>query len=164
MAVGAPHYCIDTSALITWWDEDYSPDVFEGLPGRLAGLINEGRLRTVRYVREEIKDSDDDVTLAKWCKAQDGFYLEDDEEIQIKVKELMARFQTPKKKLGISGADPFVIARAILNGPHWHVVTSENPSIVNEHRNPNIPFVCRAIGIERIRFLDLLRMEGWRLK
>ncbi len=99
MADDLPHYCIDTSALITWWDEDYSPDVFEGLPGRLAGLINEGRLRTVRYVREEIKDSDDDVTLAKWCKAQDGFYLEDDEEIQIEVKELMARFQTPKRNL-----------------------------------------------------------------
>ena len=164
MADDPPHYCIDTSALITWWDEDYSPDVFEGLPDKLAGLIDEGRLRTVRYVREEIKDADDEVTLAKWCKAQDGFYLDDDEEIQVKVKELMAQFQTPKKKFGIGGADPFVIARAVLNGPHWHVVSSENPYIGNEHKNPNIPFVCKAIGTEHIRFLDLLRMEGWKLK
>lgn len=164
MADDLPHYCIDTSALITWWDENYSPDVFEGLPDRLAGLIDEGRLRSVLFVREEIKDWDDEVTLAKWCKAQDGFYVDDDEEIQLKVKELMAQFQTPKKKSGISGADPFVIARAVLNGPRWHVVSSEHPHNGNDHTNPNIPFVCKAIGTEHIRFLDMLRMEDWKLK
>ena len=164
MADEPPHYCIDTSALITWWDEDYSPDVFESLPDRLAALIQEGRLCTVRNVREEIKDSGDEVTLAKWCKAQDGFYHDDDEAVQVRVKELMGQFQSPKKKLGISGADPFVIARASINGAHWQVVSSENPYNENEHKNPNIPFVCKAIGTEHIRFLDLLRMEGWKLK
>lgn len=164
MADDPPHYCIDTSALITWWDEDYSPDVFEGLPDRMAGLIDEGRLCAVRFVKEEIKDSDDEVTLAKWCKAHDGFYIEDDEEIQVKVKELMAQFQTPKRARGIAEADPFVIARAALNGAHWHVVSSENPHTGNEHKNPNIPFVCQGIGVTHIRFLDLLRMEGWKLK
>ena len=164
MADDFPHYCIDTSALITWWDEAYSPDVFESLPDRLAGLIDEGRLRAVRSVRDEIKDWDDEVTLAKWCKAQDGFYVDDDEEIQLKVKELMAAFQTPKKKSGIGGADPFVIARAALNGPQWHVVSSEHPNNGNGHKNPNIPFVCKTIGAKHIRFLDLLRKEGWKLK
>ena len=89
MADDLPHYCIDTSALITWWDENYSPDVFEGLPDRLAGLIDEGRLRSVLFVREEIKDWDDEVTLAKWCKAQDGFYVDDDEEIHALVKHML---------------------------------------------------------------------------
>ena len=164
MADDLPHYCIDTSALITWWYEDYSPDVFEGLPDRLTRLIGEGRLRSVRFVREEIKDWDNEVTLAKWCKAQDGFYVDDDEEIHIKVKELMAQFQTPKKKFGISGADPFVIARVALNGPQWHVVSSEAPHNGNSHKNPNIPFVCKEIDVEHIRFLKMLRMEDWKLK
>ena len=61
MADEPPHYCIDTSALINWWDEDYSPDVFEGLPDRMADLIDQGRLRSVRAVRDEIKDSQDRI-------------------------------------------------------------------------------------------------------
>ena len=69
----------------------------------------------------------------------------------------------PKKPKGISGADPFVIARAALNGAHWHVVSSERPATGNAHKNPNIPFVCTGIGVTHIRFLDMLRMEGWKL-
>jgi len=162
-----PHYCIDTSALINWWDEDYSPDVFEGLPERMTVLIEEGRICSVRAVRDEIKDTDpksEAVNLSKWCKAQRGFYVEDDEDVQAIVKELMARFQVPKKKLGIDGADPFVIGRAIFNGNHWHVISNENPSNGSAHKNPNIPFVCNEMGVKHMRFLDLLRMERWKLK
>lgn len=167
MGDDVPRYCIDTSSLINWWDEDYSPDVFDGLPDRLSALIQEGRLRSVIAVREEIKDTDPrakEANLAKWCKAQANFYLEDDEPVQLKVRELMARFQSPKKKLGIDGADPFVIARVILNGPNWHVVSNEYPGKGNAHKNPNIPFVCGQLGVKHIRFMDMLRMEGWRLR
>lgn len=167
MPTERPHYCIDTSSLINWWDEDYSPDVFEGIPDRLSELIKTGRLLSVRAVQIEIKDSDPKATkinLSKWCKAQPSFYLEDDNDIQQKVREIMARYQNPKKKLGISGADPFVIARAIINGPNWHVVSHENPANGNSHKNPNIPFVCTELGVKHIRFLDMLRIEGWRLR
>ena len=164
MADEPPHYCIDTSALINWWDEDYSPDVFEGLPDRMADLIDQGRLRSVRAVRDEIKDSEEEMTLAKWCKAQAEFYTDDDEDIQLQVRQLMANFQSPKKKLGIDGADPFVIGRAVLNGQNWYVISNENPHNGNSHKNPNIPYVCDEVGVEHIRFLDMLRMEGWKLK
>jgi len=162
----APRYCIDTSSLIKWWDEDYSPSVFEGLPDRMAALISEGRLRSVRYVRDEIKDSADEkeLTLAKWCKAQNDFYLDDDEELILEVRGIMAMFQNPKKSLGISGADPFLIARAKLNGSNWFIVSDENPSNGNGHKNPNIPFVCAQIGVKHIRFFDMLLMEAWKLK
>jgi len=76
----------------------------------------------------------------------------------------MNKFQNPKKKLGISGADPFVIARAIINGRNWYVVSNENPAGGNAHKNPNIPFVCVNLGVRHIRFLDMLRLEGWKLK
>ena len=39
-----PVYSIDTSALIEWWVEKYSPDVFAGIPEKMAGLIAEERL------------------------------------------------------------------------------------------------------------------------
>jgi len=159
-----PHYCIDTSSLINWWDEDYTPEVFEGLPDRLADLIKSGRLRSTRAVQDEIKDNDSKLTLAKWCKRHLNFYIEDDAPVQLQVRQIMAKFQSPKKKLGIGGADPFVIARAILNGPNWYVISNENPAAGNAHKNPNIPFVCGQLDVHHIRFLDMLKMEGWKLK
>lgn len=162
MSDGPPHYSIDTSALIDWW-QDYAPDVFPGLLPKMEALIAQGRLRAVRDVKDEIKDNDDPVTLAKWCNAQTGFYLQDSEAAQVKVGELMGAFQVPKKPSGIGKADPFVIAHAALNGAAWHVVSSEKLAVGNAHKNPNIPFVCNSIRVEHIRFLDMLRMEGWRL-
>ena len=167
MSTNPPHYCIDTSSLINWWDEDYSPDVFEGLPDRMADLITQGRLRSVRAVQDEIKDTDPNakhITLPKWCKAQTNLYLEDDEPVQIQVRKIMAQFQSPKKKRGIDGADPFLIARVLLNGANWHVVSNENPAGGNPQKNPNIPFVCAQLNVKHIRFLDLLKIEGWKLK
>ncbi len=154
---GAPHYSIDTSALITWWSEDYTPDVFPGLLPLMGGLIAEGRLRAVKFVRDEIKPGD----LLDWCKAQPDFFLEDDEDIQIKVRELMATYQAPKKPRGISNADPFVIACAALNGEHWHVVSSA--SLGSLEKNPSIPTVCDDINVGHVRFFEMLRLEGWKL-
>ena len=162
MAESSPCYSIDTSALIDWW-EVYSPDVFPGLLPLMENLIIEGRLRAVRYVRDEIRDSDDERTLAKWCKAQNGFYLDDSDAIQITVREIMDKFQNPKKTRGISNADPFVIAQADINRDKWCVVSSEKPANGNADKNPNIPFVCKEIGIRHIGFLDMLRMENWKL-
>lgn len=158
-------YIIDTSSLIKWWDEDYSPQVFASLPERMASLIAAGRLRSVREVKDEIKDSADpkEMTLAKWCKAQADFFIDDDEDVLAAVAELMAEFQDPKRKFGISNADPFVIARALLSGPHWFVVSDENPANGNAHKNPNIPFVCRQKNVQHLRFFDFLRKEGWQL-
>ena len=153
----ALHYSIDTSALITWWSEDYTPDVFPSLLPLMENLISEGRLRDVRHVREEIAQGD----LLEWCKLQSDFFLEDDEEIQLKVRELMATYQNPKKTRGIGNADPFVIARAAINGEHWCVVSSE--SVGSLERNPSIPTVCDDIGMSHNRFFEMLRLEGWKL-
>ena len=51
-------YSVDTSALINWWVEDYSPDVFPGLLPTMETLIATGRLRAVRSVKDELGDGD----------------------------------------------------------------------------------------------------------
>ena len=148
-------FSIDTSSLINWWVEDYSPDVFPGLLPKMEALITAGRLRAVRSVKDELGEGD----LRKWCLAQEEFFVEEDEEIQQRVAQLMAAYQNPKKPRGIDKADPFVIALADING--WHVVSAEKGgSLIN---NPNIPIVCDAIGVEHIRFLNMLRLEKWKL-
>lgn len=148
-------YSIDTSALINWWVEDYSPDVFPGLVPRLEALIVDGRLRAVRSVKDELADGD----LRKWCMAQTGFFLEEDETVQERVSQLMATYQNPKKARGIDKADPFVIALAEING--WRVVSAEKGGSLEN--NPNIPTVCNAIGITHMRFFEMLRQEEWKL-
>ncbi|MFQ6016566.1 MAG: DUF4411 family protein [Kiloniellaceae bacterium] len=148
-------YSIDTSALINWWIEDYSPDVFPGLVPKLQGLIAEGRLRAIRSVKDELAEGD----LRKWCLDQPDFFAEEDQDIQRRVAELMAAYQNPKKARGIDKADPFVIALADING--WYVVSAEQGgSLANR---PSIPIVCGAIGVKHVRFFDMLRQEGWRL-
>ena len=137
-------YSIDTSALINWWVEDYSPDVFPGLLPKMEALIAEGRLRAVRSVKDELGEGD----LRKWCLARPDFFVEEDEEIQERVGQLMAAYQNPKKTRGIDKADPFVIAFADINT--WHVASAERGGSLTN--NPNIPTVCDAIGVEHIRF------------
>lgn len=148
-------YSIDTSALINWWVEDYSPDVLPGLVPRMGALIAEGRLRAVRSVKDELGEGD----LRKWCLAQADLFVEEDEEIQQRVAQLMAAYQNPKKTRGIDKADPFVIALADIKD--WHVVSAERGGSLAS--NPNIPTVCGAIGVAHIRFFDMLRLEGWKL-
>ncbi|MFQ5664767.1 MAG: DUF4411 family protein [Terriglobia bacterium] len=151
----AVSYSIDTSALINWWVEDYSPDVLPGLLPRMEALIAEGRLRAVRSVKDELAEG----VLRKWCLAQPNFFVDEDAEIQERVGQLMAAYQNPKKARGIDKADPFVIALADING--WHVVSAERGGSLA--KNPNIPTVCGAIGVEHIRFFDMLRSERWQL-
>ena len=151
------YYSIDTSALINWWVEDYSPDVLPGLIPQMEALIVEGRLRAVRSVKDEMADGE----LRKWSLAQTDFFVEEDEAIQQRVGQLMASYQNPKKVRGIDKADPFVIALADVADGDWYVVSAERGGSLAS--NPNIPTVCNDIGINHIRFFKMLRLEGWQL-
>jgi len=60
-------------------------------------------------------------------------------------------------KKGRSVSDPFVIALAQIHKAC--VVTGELPT--NNIKKPNIPDVCRALGIRYINLLSLMREQGW---
>ena len=146
--------------------ERYSPETFESIPEKMEALITDGRLLASRSVKDEIKDDPNatELTLAKWCRGQNGFYAEDNSDVQNVAIDLLDKYQNPLKKRGISGADPFVIARARVQGNDWCVVSAENPANGNAHKDPNIPFVCQGEGIEHIDFYTLMKREGWRLR
>jgi len=150
-------YSIDTSALINWWVEDYSPDVLPGLLPLMKSLIDRGRLRAVRSVKDEIAPGE----LRNWCTAQADFFVDEDEAIQRRVVKLMASYQNPKKPRGISKADPFVIALADVADGEWTVVSAERGGSITN--NPNIPTVCADIGVPHVRFFEMLRIEHWQL-
>lgn len=154
---GRECYSIDTSALIHWWCEGYTPEVFPSLLPLMEELVAEGRLRAARSVKDELADG----PLRDWCQNQSNFFVDEDEAIQLRVRQLMAAYQNPRRTRGIAKADPFVIALAATQGGNWHVVSAEaGGGLAN---NPNIPTVCGAIGVKHIRFFDMLRQQGWQL-
>lgn len=154
-------YCLDTSSAIEWFVRAYPPSILPNLPLRMEALIAAGRLRAPKAVLlEELTRIDDDC--CRWAKAQTGFFLEESVEVQRIVRQLMATHRNPaKSQKGISGADPFVIALAKAEGPHWVVVADEHPGSLE---NRKIPFVCNAEKIRCITFQRMMIEEGWQFR
>jgi hypothetical protein len=150
-------YSLDTSALLDGWRRYYAPDVFPGVWERLDELIRDGRLRASDEVFREVQKKDDEVT--KWVRERKGLlFVEADDELQVVLRVIMR--DHPKlvdTRSGRSAADPFVIALARI--ANCAVVTGERATYSSSR--PNIPDVCRAIGIECLSLLELLRREGW---
>lgn len=131
-----PIYCIDTSSIFEWYIRRYPPEIFPGLPARVEALIEAGRLRAPRAVLDEIKPGDD---CHAWAKGQDELFVEESVDVQLIVRELMAKHHNPAKpQKGITNADPFVIAMAIAGGQDWAVVNDEHPGTAEARK---IPFV-----------------------
>jgi hypothetical protein len=64
--------------------------------------------------------------------------VEDDAAVQRLARPLIAKYCSPDKpKNGLNGADPFVIAQAQKNSPHWIVVSGEK----GDQNNPKIGYI-----------------------
>jgi hypothetical protein len=153
-------YCLDTSSAIEWFVRTYPPSILPNLPDRMEALVAAGRLRAPKAVLDELTRIDD--ACCKWAKAQPDLFMEESGAVQRIVLHLMAAHHNPQKPLkGINGADPFVIAMAKDGGPHWTVVTDEHPGSAESRK---IPFVCKAEGIQCIKFQQLMLAEGWQFR
>lgn len=153
-------FSADTSSLMEAWIRRYPPDVLPPLWERLSALIAQGRLIASEEVGRDLEKQSDD--LHAWAESQSGLFVPTEEAIQLQVKQILANH----KKLvdttkGRSGSDPFVIAVARSRG--CAVVTEEKASR-NPEKRPKIPDVCRALGVESIDMLGLIRRVGWVFK
>lgn len=153
-------YSIDTSAIIEGWQRLFPPDIVPGFWEGIDELIKSGDLRATEEVLVEIEKKDDQIFA--WAKQRGELFISIDLEIQIYVREILAKHKTLiDTRKNRSGADPFVIALASLqNDQSTIVVTEEKPTetIVR----PHIPDVCIALGIEWISLGELIRREGWK--
>jgi hypothetical protein len=128
------------------------PALWEGL----ESLIVSGDLRATEEVIHELERKDDDVF--RWARTRGALSIEVDGAIQPVVQAIL---RDHKKLLDTrknrSGADPFVIALAQLNGAT--VVTNER--MTGSSDRPNIPDVCAALRIPCTNILGLIREQGW---
>jgi hypothetical protein len=121
-------------------------------------LVNDGVIGSIEDVFEEIKLQDD--ALSKWALKRKEMFLPLDDKIQNQasvVLESHTNLVDLKKRK--SGADPFIIAAAIVCSST--VVTEEKPS--GGPQKVKIPDVCKSYRVPCVTLLDLLRAEGLRL-
>ena len=153
----APKYTIDTCSF-TAMRRIYPEDVFPGAWRKLTELAESSTIISIDEVLVELQQEDDEVS--KWAKQYAAIFLPLDADIQTEATKILANHPTlvdlrkPK-----SGADPFVIAAAIVHG--CSVVTEEKPS--GGPGKVKIPDVCKALRIECLNMLGMLRREGMRL-
>jgi hypothetical protein len=150
-------YSFDASAIIQGWRRFYPPSVFPALWARIETLIDEKIISATEEVLVELERKDDEIH--EWALERKDMFVAIDEAIQDTVRDVL---KDHKKLLdtrkGRSGADPFVIALAILQG--CSVVTLEGRSRSPEKR-PNIPDVCEVLGVPCLSLLQMIEREGW---
>jgi hypothetical protein len=157
MSAAQELYSIDTSALIDGLERYYPSDAFPALWDRVDELIASGRLFFSEEVWEEIKVRD--AVVKAWCESRkDSLIVATDGMVAQHVQSLLVNH--PRLVMNMKGrnrADPFVIAVAQIRG--GLVVTGEGGG--GTQQRPKIPFVCQQLNVRCIRFLDLIRIEGW---
>jgi hypothetical protein len=152
-------YSIDTSALIDGLERYYPQETFPALWDRVGELVSAGRFVVSEEVWSEARTHD--AAAKRWCDAQDeaAVVVPTDAAVVEQVQIILARYPKLVKNLkGRNRADAFVIAVAVLRG--GVVVTGEGVNGTQDR--PKIPFICAQMGVECIRFLELIRMEGWK--
>jgi hypothetical protein len=151
-----PTYCLDSSAIIDWHERYYPPRNFPQLVDRVDEIMQEGRVLISEEVWVEIDSKD--AAAKEWCEPRLGdLVVPTDLDV---VKQVQAILTSHPKLVGAlknrSGADPFVIAVAMLCDST--VVTGELPGTENR---PRIPNVCSDLSVPCISFLDLIKAEHW---
>ncbi len=152
-------YSIDTSALIDGLERYYPEEAFPGLWEKVEKLVEAGRLFMSEEVWEECRARD--LAVKVWCErvGKDALVIPTDARVTIAVQAILGRFPRITMQMkGRNRADPFVIAVAKMRGAV--AVTGEGADGTVER--PKIPFVCSQVGVQCVRFLDILKLEGWR--
>jgi hypothetical protein len=152
-------YSVDTSALLDGLERYYPEAAFPALWGKIDSLIAHGRFLLSDEVWDEARKRD--AAAKTWCDrcGKTALVVPTDAVIAKEVQDILVSF--PKLVANMKGknrADAFVIAVARLRGAT--IVTGEGPD-GNQNR-PKIPYIAQELGVPCIRFLDIIRREGWR--
>jgi hypothetical protein len=152
-------WCFDTSALIEPWVRLYPPDIFGPVWTRLTELGEEGMIVSPQDVLLELARQKDD--LHSWAEARPTMFLSPDRSVMEAFTAIVNDHPNFMKAGSTkSGADPFVVALAEVNG--LTVVTYETKA-KKDAMAPKMPDVCTARGVGCVQLVDVLRAVGFRM-
>ena len=150
-------YCVDTSALIDGLERYYPEENFPGLWEEVDQLIEEGRFFISEEVWEELQVKDEPAR--DWAlPRKKRLVIPTDKAITAATQRVLREHPLLVKNMkGRNRADSFVIAVAQVRGAI--VVTGEGSN--GTAKRPKIPYVCHQLNMLSIRFLEMVRAEGW---
>lgn len=152
-------YSVDTSALLDGQERYYPQSMFPALWEKVDGLVHEGRFFVSEEVWEEARVHD--AATKEWLETheKDSIVIPTDVSIATEVQGILGDY--PRLVANMKGrnrADAFVIAVAKKRGAI--VVTGEGAD--GSETRPKIPFICQRSGIQCVRFIDIIKLEGWK--
>lgn len=149
-------YSIDSSGILDAF-RYYPPDVFPSIWTNMDRAADNGIIMVADEIYHELERKDD--AAFQWLKGHKGIVISLDEDVQRRVAEILKKHprlvDTRKNR---SGGDPFVIGLA--QSRQLSVVTGERPT--GNLAKPNIPDVCKVLGLPCFDVLELFRKEDWR--
>lgn len=149
-------YSFDTSSFLNGRRDLLPPAVFRSLWVNVDVMIDEGQIRSVDVVRDELAKRDDEV--AEWAKSCDSLFVSLDLDIQRASRRVLQEHpRLMGRGGGRNGADPFVIGLALARNAT--VVTEETLS--GNLQRPRIPNVCEAMGIPWRNLVGFVSDQGW---
>lgn len=159
-------YLLDANVFIEAARRYYAFDLVPRFWMGLEQLAQEGRVRSVDRVKQELEKGQD--RLAEWAASDfaQGFASTDVAEVLGEFRRVMAwvagqpQFTDAAKRQFADGADGWLVAYAKVRG--YVVVTQEQPSGDVKRRVP-IPNVCNAFGVRYVGTFEMLRELGMRL-
>jgi hypothetical protein len=152
-------YCFDNSPLSALFKNFYRGR-FPSLWQRFDNLVADGRLVSTREALREIEDSSIEA-LREWADANSGLFSTPTAAEGAVVAAIYAipRFQQnielKKMYRGGRNADPFVIARASVDG---RVVVTMEALKPNAAKIPNI---CEHLGVQCFSLEQFMEQEDW---
>lgn len=154
-------YVFDNSSLRRLC-ENYYPARFPSLWDRFDGLVSAGEIVSVREVYKEIEKWSPARKLVQWAKEHKQLFpppLPEELEFVGQIFRI-GHFQTLIEKRsilqGTPVADPFVIAKARVNGG---IVVTEERFKENAAKIPN---VCAHFAVDCMDLEGFMEREGWR--
>lgn len=152
-------YLFDTNVFIEAKNRYYAFDICPGFWDWMDHVV-QADAGSIVMVRDELCKGGDN--LADWTKARKDhpwFLKVDDEDTQNAFSGIAAhvaggQYTDAAQAIFLGGADPWLIAKAIVLGAT--VVTHEAPSPMAKNRVP-IPNVCSQFGVPFVNTFDALR-------
>lgn len=152
-------YCIDASAIIAAWDEDYPQDVFPSLWPQLAAHRTDMVL--IKPIYDEIKPMTNPLRM--WM-ADNGFEsIPIDGEVEELSLRLEKEYQVREKSKGASRNDIKLIAYAKMNNKIVVTEEGEQPQKPKKKYKYKIPLICDEKKVECINCIEMIRRLGIRI-
>lgn len=149
-------YSLDSDAAINAW-RDYPIDHFPKIWEWVEQMGSSEILGMSEVVFKELEKGGDEC-FAWFKKRKEYFVHPNDDDVQRELDRLVNTYNNFGLITGKNEGDPFVVALAIVKD----CVVVTNESMSNNMNGPKVPDVCRAEGIQWIKFVDVIRREGVR--